>query len=75
MGKPDFRYYREIVKLENILGGEDSLRSEINDLINESEFYITALKIQIKQLEKENKVLREELIKPWLNQNAVNDGH
>ena len=64
MGKPDFRYYREIVKLENILGGEDSLRSEINDLINESEFYITDLKIQIKQLEKENKVLREELIKP-----------
>ena len=48
--EPDFRYYSGLAKLENSIGGEVALKSEIFDLVNESEAYIKILKEQIEEL-------------------------
>lgn len=52
MKQPDFNYYQNIADLITpILGGEDSIKSELGDLVKESKEYIESLKARIEELE------------------------
>ena len=38
----DTKYYRDVAAMDNLLGGEDSLRKEIVDLCDEVDAYLQA---------------------------------
>jgi len=56
MEEPDYDYYKNIATTKiHILGGEDSLKGELYDVVNESKAYVSTLKQKIEALEKDNK--------------------